>query len=228
MVNKYSKSKDGRKQLSKNFMVREFACKCSRCSTVQIDDKLVGYLQQIRDHFGKALIITSGYRCEKHNAEVGGASGSRHVMGQAADFYISGVKPAEVAKFAESIGVKGIGLYEKADCGDDFVHIDTRSAKSFWYGHKQAYRSTFGGSPEPAKPETCKVALPVLMKGSKGASVKALQVMLTGYGYSCGKGGADGLFGAATDTALRAYQKAKGLGVDGICGAKTWASLLGA
>ena len=71
------------------------------------DEQLVEYLQDIRDHFGKAVNVSSAYRCETHNKNVGGATGSRHMKGQAADIYINGVKPAEIAKYAESIGILG-------------------------------------------------------------------------------------------------------------------------
>ena len=142
-VKTYSKSSNV--SLSTNFKVSEFACKGgSCCSTVLIDDKLVNYLQKIRDHFGKSITITSAYRCATHNSRVGGASGSRHTKGHAADIVVQGVAPAEVAKYAESIGVLGIGLYETAKDGH-FVHIDTRDYKSFWYGQAQASRTTFGG-----------------------------------------------------------------------------------
>lgn len=102
-------------------------------------------MQRIRTHFGKAVNVSSGYRCPVHNKNVGGATGSRHAKGQAADIYINGVKPAEIAKYAESIGIKGIGLYE-TDKDGHFVHIDTRTTKAFWYGQAQAPRTTFGGS----------------------------------------------------------------------------------
>lgn len=69
--------------------------------------------------------------------------------------------------------------------------------------------------------------LPVLKKGSEGNSVKALQILLIGYGYSCGRYGADGDFGGDTDKAVRAYQKDHGLVVDGSVGPATWAELLG-
>lgn len=75
--------------------------------------------------------------------------------------------------------------------------------------------------------EACKVNLKVLRKGSEGADVKALQTLLIGYGYSCGSYGADGDFGSATDKAVKAYQKANGLDVDGIVGPATWGKLLG-
>ena len=67
----------------------------------------------------------------------------------------------------------------------------------------------------------------VLKKGSRGSQVKALQILLIGYGYSCGKSGADGVYGSGTLSAVNAYQKANGLTVDGIVGEKTWSRLLG-
>lgn len=85
---------------------------------------------------------------------------------------------------------------------------------------------------EPAKTTKNKqvfnLELKVLKKGSKGNTVKALQHLLMAYGFNCGGYGADGRFGPGTDSALRSYQKAKGLVVDGVCGPKTWNKLLGA
>lgn len=136
-------------RLSENFNSTEFDCHGKGCcSQTKIDDKLIEYLQNIRDHFGKPVLVRkhSGYRCPKHNAEIPKASKtSKHMQGTAADFSIKGVSPLEIAKYAESIGVKGIGQYES------FVHIDTRTDKHFWYGHSQEYRDTFGGA--PAKPK---------------------------------------------------------------------------
>lgn len=149
-INTYSKN--DRTSIAKNFKVYEFACRGSGCcSTAVIDTKLVEYLQKIRDHFGKPVNVTSAYRCSKHNKTVGGVTGSYHTQGRAADIVVDGIAPAEVAKYAESLGIKGIGLYE-TDKDGHFVHIDTRSSKSFWYGQGQTYRSTFGGAPkdEPA------------------------------------------------------------------------------
>lgn len=145
IVNTYPKSST--QKLSDNFEVREFSCHGSGCcSTVLIDPKLVEILQKIRDHFGKPVYINSGYRCAKHNKAVGGVSGSYHLKGMAADITVKDVAPAEVAKYAESIGVLGIGLYESNKSGY-FVHVDTRTKKSFWYGSGQERRTTFGGTP---------------------------------------------------------------------------------
>ena len=64
-----------------------------------------------------------------------------------------------------------------------------------------------------------------LRRGDMGADVAGLQGDLIALGYDVGKWGADGDFGAATDAAVRAYQTARGLEVDGIVGPNTWAAL---
>ena len=45
----------------------------------------VEVLQPIRDAWGQPIVVTSGYRCPKLNAAVGGVKGSQHLLGQAAD-----------------------------------------------------------------------------------------------------------------------------------------------
>ncbi|MGW2841182.1 peptidoglycan-binding protein [Streptomyces sp. NPDC001493] len=62
--------------------------------------------------------------------------------------------------------------------------------------------------------------------GSSGAQVKAVQQLLNTQGYEAGS--VDGVFGAATTSAVQAFQRARGLSADGIVGAKTWTALLSA
>ena len=66
---------------------------------------------------------------------------------------------------------------------------------------------------------------PTLRKGSKGEYVTLLQTKLIQRGYDCGKWGADGSFGAATEAAVKLFQKDNGLASDGVVGANTWAAL---
>lgn len=80
----------------------------------------------------------------------------------------------------------------------------------------------------PSKVEEQKEAeLPELVQGSEGRPVKALQILLIGYGCSCGSYGADGDFGGATRSAVELFQRRNGLDDDGVVGPKTWAKLLG-
>ena len=71
---------------------------------------------------------------------------------------------------------------------------------------------------------TCVMELNVLRKGSKGNSVKALQILLNGNGCNCGL--TDGDFGTSTHDAVVAFQKMQSLDADGVVGAQTWGKLL--
>lgn len=237
-------------RLTANFKVNEFACKCG-CSTVKIDDKLVKFVQKIRTHFGKSITINSGYRCSKHNAKIDGASKSKHVYGQAADIVVEGVSPKEVAKYAESIGVLGIGLYN-TDKDGHFVHIDTRTTKFFWLGHAQVKQTTFGGS-QPKSNSKVKAFQQaaikdgfknILTKGANGiwdedcieVAKKAVlyktkypwrlknltKVLQKELGLS-----KDGKFGVGTHSKVLGYQKKNKLTADGIVGLNTWKKILG-
>lgn len=126
-VKTYSVAKDGGTYLSANFRVREFACN-DGSDTVLISSELVTLLQKIRDHFGRATVINSGYRTASYNQKVGGASKSQHVQGTAADIVVSGVDPLAVAQYAEFLmpGSGGIGVYQT------FTHVDVRSSRSRW------------------------------------------------------------------------------------------------
>ena len=128
-INAYSYAKDGTKFLSKNFRVREFRCK-DDTDPIFIDSDLVDILQKVRDHFGKAVTITSAFRTASHNKKVGGATYSQHLYGKAADIKVSGVAPSVVADFAETLmpSTGGIGRYST------FTHVDVRKVKSRWNG----------------------------------------------------------------------------------------------
>lgn len=240
--------KGSSERLSPNFKAREFDCQGGGCcSTTPIDEKLVDYLQQIRTHFGKPVYVTA-YRCKTHNAKVANAApNSYHCYGQAADFHIDGVTPAEIAKYAESIGIKGIGLY------DTFVHIDTRTTKSFWYSHAQERRTTFGGDPKQeengyslydfvwevqnacgatvdgkAGQETLSKTVTLSRYRNRNHKVvRSVQKRLYALGYT-EVGEADGVAGAKFTTAVTHFQRDNGCWADGEITAKnkTWRKLL--
>lgn len=124
-VQQFSKSRDGAKQISENFKVKEFACK-DNSDKILIDVTFVQtHLQDIRTHFGKPVNVNSGYRTLAYNNRVGGAKNSYHTKGRAFDISIKGITPQEIAKYAESIGVPGIIQY------NTFVHVDSRDNK-YW------------------------------------------------------------------------------------------------
>ena len=131
MLNAYSCAKEGGTRLSRNFTVREFACR-DGSDPVFVDSDLVALLQAVRDHFKKPVNISSAYRTAAHNRAVGGAACSQHLYGRAADIRISGVSVEQLAACAEALllDTGGIGRYP----GKGFVHVDVRKAKSRWTG----------------------------------------------------------------------------------------------
>ena len=163
----------------------------------------------------------------------------------AADFHIDGVSTGEIAKYAESIGILGIGLY------DSFVHIDTRTRKSFWYSHAQERRTTFGGAPASeeyslrefiedvqkacgaevdgiAGPETLgKTPTLSWEKNQTHPAVEFVQKRLYALGYTQ-VGEADGIAGPKFRDAVIDFQQDHDCWRDGIitAGNKTWRKLL--
>lgn len=126
---------------TKNFKTSEFKCKCcgKLPDTKEIADH-IQRLQKIRDYCNKPMRVNSGYRCEKHNAAVGGVKGSQHMQGIASDIAI----PAEIMSAgaarklewmqnmrkkwhalcrADGLG-GGVGFY------DTFMHIDSRKVQT--------------------------------------------------------------------------------------------------
>jgi len=130
MIRKYSKIKDGEKQVTPNFKVREFACR-DGTDEILICDEVAKLLQAIRSYFNKPLVINSGYRTPAYNNAVKGALDSQHLHGKAADFNVTGVTPIAVRSAIESGKIPlvdptkiGLGYY------NDFTHIDSRGKKA--------------------------------------------------------------------------------------------------
>lgn len=120
--------------LSKNISRSEVKCKCGKCNYQTVDFELVEVIQDACDYFSKkynvprvALAITSAHRCPAHNAAVGGAPNSFHVLGCAIDHYIVGVKTSELYEYYCSLYPDKFGIGFYADKG--FVHIDTGDRK---------------------------------------------------------------------------------------------------
>ena len=129
-VHTYSIAKHGGQTIGgTRFTAKDFQCKNGN-DTVLADTNLAVLLAAIERHFGAKVTITSAYRDPAYNASVGGASGSYHVKGQAADITVTGIGLYEIARYADyKLGQKGgVGCYT----GSRFVHVDTRGYASYW------------------------------------------------------------------------------------------------
>jgi len=110
--------------LSKHFNRSEVACRCG-CGANTMDYETIQKLEQIREHFDTPIIVNSGFRCEKHNTNIGGSKNSLHLSGRAVDFYLPHQMLQTAYSYCEEImdGKGGLGLYQNSN----FIHLDTRS-----------------------------------------------------------------------------------------------------
>ena len=71
------------------FKEKEFVCRCCGELPPFAKENTVALVHEVldpaRERLGKPIIVNSGYRCAKHNREVGGATNSQHMKGEAAD-----------------------------------------------------------------------------------------------------------------------------------------------
>lgn len=122
-------------QLTKNFHLREFACKDGTPvpnNLIPVIQELANNLQILRDELGVSIHVNSGYRTEKHNKNIGGVKNSFHVKGMAGDLSTRDVKPRKFARTIKRLIKQGkmkqggVGLY------NGFVHYDIRGYNATW------------------------------------------------------------------------------------------------
>ena len=105
------------------FTRAEFRCPCSRCGgfPVEPEEKLVRLADQVREHFGSPVIVSSGVRCQAHNDVLpGSVKNSYHLRGKAMDFCVRGVPGAKLLAYVKQLPVH----YAYQIGNSDFVHMD--------------------------------------------------------------------------------------------------------
>ncbi len=104
------------------FIPSEFACRCGRCGGFPAEpvEVLVRAAEAVRQHYGAAVTVSSGVRCATHNAAVGGVANSRHLLGKAMDFRVSGQHAREVLNHVQ--GMPEIRYAYAID--ENYVHMD--------------------------------------------------------------------------------------------------------
>jgi zinc D-Ala-D-Ala carboxypeptidase len=83
-------------------------------------------LQPVRDHYGRPVVINSGYRSPKLNKAIGSSSKSQHTKGEAADIEIPGVSNKELAEYIrDNLGFDQLILefYNGVDPQSGWVHV---------------------------------------------------------------------------------------------------------
>ena len=106
------------------FTTKELECKC--CGKCLISTELLSRLNEARQLAGIPFIITSGYRCQKHNEEVGGKPNSAHTSGKAVDIaFKNSAQCFRILKALYDSGFKRIGI----NFAKSFIHCDVDELK---------------------------------------------------------------------------------------------------
>ena len=121
-------------KLTTNFSFSEFNKRNYNVPTDVLRNliELAKNLQVLRDEVKKPIKITSGYRPAELNAKVGGATKSRHITGEAADFKIEGYTPKQVAAIIEKLIAEGKMKQGGLGTYSTWVHYDHRNVKARW------------------------------------------------------------------------------------------------
>lgn len=114
------------------FKQSEFACKCG-CKVNGINPKIIEMLNTARYIAGVPFVISSGYRCPKHNFDVGGVPNSSHTNGSAVDIVCS--KDSDRFRIILGLLVSG---FTRIGISADFIHadIDTKKTKKVIWVYK--------------------------------------------------------------------------------------------
>lgn len=107
----------------KYFKMKEFMCPC--CGEADMDAYLLTCLDGARELAGVPFNMTSGYRCEKHNAKVGGTADSSHLKGEAVDIAVNSSRD----RFVIMKGLIFAG-FNRIGVGRDFIHADVDTSKT--------------------------------------------------------------------------------------------------
>jgi hypothetical protein len=108
----------------------------SAISVSCIKPNLLNLVRRAESHFGKKVVVTSGYRSPSHNRRVRGATHSQHLYCNALDLYMPGVARDDLARFFFAQPDRGgIGLY----CHTRSIHIDTGKRRQWrWSCRRRA------------------------------------------------------------------------------------------
>lgn len=105
------------------FDYSEFECSC--CKMNLTDENFILYLDKARELAGIPFVITSGYRCPKHNDDIGGVYNSSHTLGLAADIACDNSRDRfKIIDALIAVGFRRIGI------SNEFLHVDADESKT--------------------------------------------------------------------------------------------------
>lgn len=125
-------------QITPHFNSREFRCKCGTPHDFQVSEDLVNKLEVVYKRLNcSKIIISSGFRCVKHDKSVGGSGTGQHTLGRAADYCCYGqdgniISSKLVCCTAQDVGFTGIA---NINANYTYTHSDVRTSGK-WFGNE--------------------------------------------------------------------------------------------
>ncbi len=109
------------------FSVEELQCPC--CKKMPMNEHFMAKLVAVRRELGIPIHINSGYRCPKHNKDIGGRAASKHLLGRAVDIGMTMSEADQIRLLRSCIerGLTGIGVRKT------FVHFDDTEVRLWGY-----------------------------------------------------------------------------------------------
>lgn len=105
--------------ITTHFSAKELECPC--CHVATMDTAFMDKLEKLRVAYGNPITINSGFRCAKHNRDVGGAPASYHMQGKAVDIKVNTKKQRyDLVKLALQLGFTG------CEISPAHIHLDNR------------------------------------------------------------------------------------------------------
>lgn len=150
-IKTYYVSKLGRDyQISPHFKLREFQSR-DGADKVLISDELLAKLEELRAYLGgdgvATVGINSGFRTESYNRSIGGASGSRHTKGDAADVVCKQngkrISGKLICCLCQDLGFAGVALNKGSGYS---VHLDMRPSGTYRGDERYGYGNNIGGN----------------------------------------------------------------------------------
>ena len=97
---------------------------CSHCGMSGMDDQFMQMVIELRRRCGFQFIVTSAYRCPEHPVEASKKAPGAHTTGKSMDIKVSGKRAWTLLKEASEMGFIGIGVNQKGDHNQRFIHLD--------------------------------------------------------------------------------------------------------
>lgn len=114
---------------TENYISKNSILECSCGCGLKPQNSALWFLESLARQyhvlFNKDLVVSSGARCFRHNAEVGGVANSAHIKGLAFDVLYSNSRECyEIIKYLFAMGIKRIGI----NFNKNFIHFDIDSS----------------------------------------------------------------------------------------------------